>query len=42
VPNSASSSWTKGEIVEGALKTDCFGRPRSDRAQKFLSKILSH
>jgi glutamate/aspartate transport system ATP-binding protein len=24
------------------LKTDFFGSPRSDRAQKFLSKILSH
>ena len=32
----------KGEIVEDALKTDFFGSPRSDRAQKFLSKILSH
>src|SRR3954452_2715874 len=32
----------KGEIVEHALKTDFFGKPRSDRAQKFLSKILSH
>jgi glutamate/aspartate transport system ATP-binding protein len=32
----------KGEIVEDALKTDFFGKPRSDRAQKFLSKILSH
>jgi glutamate/aspartate transport system ATP-binding protein len=31
-----------GEIVEDALKTDFFGKPRSDRAQKFLSKILSH
>ncbi len=31
-----------GEIVEDALKTDFFGSPRSDRAQKFLSKILSH
>ena len=30
------------EIVEDALKTDFFGSPRSDRAQKFLSKILSH
>src|SRR5258706_604900 len=28
--------------VEAALKTDFFGSPRSDRAQKFLSKILSH
>src|SRR5207244_8513110 len=32
----------KGEIVEDALKTDFFGKPRSDRAQKVLSKILSH
>jgi glutamate/aspartate transport system ATP-binding protein len=32
----------QGEIVEDALKEEFFGRPRSDRAQKFLSKILSH
>jgi len=32
----------KGEIVEDAAKADFFGKPRSDRAQKFLSKILSH
>ncbi len=32
----------KGEIVEDALKADFFGSPRSDRAQKFLSKIFSH
>src|SRR6201999_1943713 len=32
----------QGEIVEDAPKTDFFGSPRSDRAQKFLSKILSH
>ena len=32
----------KGEIVEDASKSDFFGKPRSDRAQKFLSKILSH
>jgi glutamate/aspartate transport system ATP-binding protein len=31
-----------GEIVEDALKAEFFGSPRSDRAQKFLSKILSH
>jgi glutamate/aspartate transport system ATP-binding protein len=31
-----------GEIVEDALKEDFFGKPRSDRAQKFLSKILQH
>src|ERR1700709_2406197 len=32
----------QGEIVEDAAKDDFFGRPRSDRAQKFLSTILSH
>jgi glutamate/aspartate transport system ATP-binding protein len=32
----------QGEIVEDAAKDDFFGSPRSDRAQKFLSKILSH
>jgi glutamate/aspartate transport system ATP-binding protein len=32
----------QGEIVEDARKEDFFGSPRSDRAQKFLSKILSH
>src|SRR3569833_2760600 len=32
----------RGEIVEDANKDDFFGKPRSDRAQKFLSKILSH
>jgi polar amino acid transport system ATP-binding protein len=32
----------RGEIVEDAKKDDFFGKPRSDRAQKFLSKILSH
>ena len=32
----------RGEIVEDALKEDFFGKPRSDRAQKFLSKILQH
>ncbi len=31
-----------GEIVEDAPKEDFFGKPRSDRAQKFLSKILQH
>ncbi len=31
-----------GEIVEDALKEDFFGSPRSERAQTFLSKILSH
>jgi glutamate/aspartate transport system ATP-binding protein len=32
----------RGEIVEDTPKDDFFGKPRSDRAQKFLSKILSH
>ncbi len=32
----------RGEIVEDALKDDFFGKPRSERAQLFLSKILSH
>jgi ABC-type polar amino acid transport system, ATPase component len=32
----------RGEIVEDASKDDFFGKPRSDRAQMFLSKILSH
>jgi glutamate/aspartate transport system ATP-binding protein len=32
----------QGEIVEDAVKEEFFGAPRSDRAQKFLSKILSH
>jgi glutamate/aspartate transport system ATP-binding protein len=31
-----------GEIVEDADKEDFFGRPRSERAQAFLSKILHH
>ena len=31
-----------GEIVEDAPKDDFFGRPRSQRAQTFLSKILTH
>jgi glutamate/aspartate transport system ATP-binding protein len=31
-----------GEIVEDAAKADFFGKPRSDRAQLFLSKILQH
>jgi len=30
----------KGEIVEDALTADFFGKPRSERAQVFLSKIL--
>jgi glutamate/aspartate transport system ATP-binding protein len=32
----------RGEIVEDALKEDFFGKPRSERAQLFLSKILQH
>jgi glutamate/aspartate transport system ATP-binding protein len=32
----------QGEIVEDATKEDFFGQPRSERAQLFLSKILSH
>ena len=32
----------KGEIVEDAPTPDFFGRPRSERAQMFLSKILTH
>jgi glutamate/aspartate transport system ATP-binding protein len=31
-----------GMIVEDATKQDFFGTPRSERAQLFLSKILSH
>jgi glutamate/aspartate transport system ATP-binding protein len=31
-----------GEIVEDSGKEEFFGSPRSDRAQMFLSKILSH
>ena len=32
----------KGEIVEDATKDDFFGKPRSERAVQFLSKILQH
>jgi glutamate/aspartate transport system ATP-binding protein len=32
----------RGEIVEDAKKDDFFGKPRSDRAVQFLSKILQH
>jgi glutamate/aspartate transport system ATP-binding protein len=32
----------RGSIVEDASKEDFFGKPRSERAQLFLSKILSH
>jgi len=31
-----------GRIVEDADKNDFFGKPRSERAQVFLSKILQH
>jgi glutamate/aspartate transport system ATP-binding protein len=31
-----------GEIVEDADKEEFFGKPRSPRAQQFLSKILQH
>jgi len=31
-----------GQIVEDRLKTDFFSKPGTDRAQQFLSKILSH
>ena len=32
----------KGAIVEDATKEDFFGKPRSERAQQFLAKILHH
>jgi glutamate/aspartate transport system ATP-binding protein len=32
----------EGRIVEDAKKEDFFGKPRSERAQLFLSKILHH
>ena len=32
----------QGSIVEDASKEDFFGKPRSERAQQFLSKILQH
>jgi glutamate/aspartate transport system ATP-binding protein len=32
----------KGQIVEDATKDDFFGKPRSERAQQFLAKILHH
>ena len=32
----------EGQIVEDAAKEDFFGKPRSDRAVQFLSKILHH
>jgi glutamate/aspartate transport system ATP-binding protein len=31
-----------GQIVEDRPKIDFFGKPGTDRAQQFLSKILSH
>jgi glutamate/aspartate transport system ATP-binding protein len=31
-----------GRIVEDAAKADFFGKPRSERAQQFLAKILHH
>ena len=31
-----------GQIVEDATKDDFFGKPRSERAQQFLAKILQH
>ncbi len=32
----------QGQIVEDATKDDFFGKPRSERAQLFLSRILQH
>ncbi|ATE61302.1 amino acid ABC transporter ATP-binding protein [Thauera sinica] len=32
----------RGAIVEDAAKDDFFGKPRSERAQSFLAKILQH
>src|SRR5208337_1450169 len=32
----------RGQIVEDAPTADFFGKPRSERAQLFLSKILQH
>jgi glutamate/aspartate transport system ATP-binding protein len=32
----------QGQIVEDRPKADFFSRPNTDRAQQFLSKILSH
>ena len=32
----------EGRIIEDATKEDFFGKPRSGRAQQFLSKILHH
>ncbi|HVO90266.1 MAG TPA: amino acid ABC transporter ATP-binding protein [Casimicrobiaceae bacterium] len=32
----------QGKIIEDADKNDFFGKPRSERAQQFLAKILQH
>ena len=32
----------RGRLVENATKDDFFGKPRSERAQLFRSKILQH
>ncbi|HLX22752.1 MAG TPA: amino acid ABC transporter ATP-binding protein [Usitatibacter sp.] len=32
----------RGQIIEDLPKDDFFGKPRSERAQQFLSKILHH
>jgi len=32
----------RGQIIEDLPKDDFFGKPRSERAQQFLSKILQH
>ena len=32
----------QGQLVEDATKDDFFGKPRSERAQQFLAKILHH
>jgi glutamate/aspartate transport system ATP-binding protein len=32
----------EGRIIEDAPTPDFFAKPRSDRAQVFLSKILQH
>src|SRR5229473_1191329 len=41
-PAELSGGQQQRVAIARALKTDFFGSPRSDRAQKFLSKILSH
>ena len=36
-------AWTTNRPqLEGDKKDDDFGKPRSERAQQFLSKILQH